>query len=130
MSDRALVGNAADIKQVKKAKQYEKQQTERERTDLQNVLDSVSGRRFVWKQLSDAGVFRLSYVPGDSHSTAFNEGRRNQGLALLLAVQSLDPTLYHRMAKEAHDLEEAFAIQPSEPTDQKQQPATTEEDES
>lgn len=125
-----MVGNAADVKQVKKAKQYEKHREERERTDLQAILDTVHGRRFVWKQLSDAGVFRLSYVPGDSHSTAFNEGRRNQGLALLLAVQQLDPTLYHLMAKEAHDLEQAFTIQPSDPVDTKTRTVETQEDES
>jgi hypothetical protein len=79
--------------------------------------------------LSDAGVFRLSYAPSDSHSTAFNEGRRNQGLALLLAIQSLDPTLYHRMAKEAHDLEQAYIVKPNE-AEPKPQPADTEEDES
>lgn len=129
MSDRALVGNAADIKQVKKAKQYDKQLKELERTDLLAILDTVHGRRFVWKQLSDAGVFRLSYTPGDSHSTAFNEGRRNQGLSLLLDVQRLDPTLYHRMAQEAHDLEQAYTVRPNE-AEPKPQPAETEEDES
>lgn len=128
MSDRALVGNAADAKQVKKAKQYDKQLKELERTDLLTILDTVQGRRFVWKQLSDAGVFRLSYTPGDSHGTAFNEGRRNQGLSLLLDVQRLDPTLYHRMAKEAHDLEEAYSIRPEE-AEPKKPTAETEEDE-
>lgn len=129
MSDRALVGNASDVKQVKKAKQYEKQKAEIERADLEGILGTVHGRRFVWKQLCDAGVFRLSFVPGSTDSTAFNEGRRNQGLALLLAVQSLDPTLYHTMAKEAQDFEQSFTVRPPE-QDTKQHTAETEENES
>lgn len=128
MSDRALVGNAADQKQVKRAKQYEKQASERERADLLTVLDSVQGRRFVWKCLCDAGVFRLSHVPGDSHSTAFHEGRRSQGLALTLAIQQLNPSLYHRMAQEAHDLEHAYSAPKAD--DPEPHTADTQEDES
>ena len=122
-----MVGNAADVKQVRKAKQYEKQRAEIERADLQTVLDSVQGRRFVWKLLCDAGVFRLSFVPGGTDSTAFNEGRRNQGLALLLSIQQLDHTLYHRMATEAQDLEHAY--NPPKP-EHKQADTDTEETES
>jgi hypothetical protein len=128
MSDRALVGNAADVKQVRKAKQYEKQRAEIDRADLEQVLSLQAGRRFIWKQLADAGVFRLSYA-GDSHATAFNEGRRNQGLALLLAVQQLDPKLYHVMAQEAQDFEQAYTVRPPE-QDTKQHTAETEENES
>jgi len=100
--------NAADPKQVKRARQHDKLALERDRTDLQHVLETQQGRRFLWKLLSDCGVFRLSFQYGDAQSTAFNEGRRGVGLALMVAIQDLDPTLYHRMAKEAHDLEQAY----------------------
>lgn len=106
VTDRALVGNAADPRQVKAAKKQEKANRERERADLQNILESVQGRRFIWKYLRDAGVFRLSFLPGDSHSTAFHEGRRSQGLSLMLDVMQLDPLLYFKMAKEAQELEQ------------------------
>jgi len=106
MAHEKLVGNAADPKQVKSAKRIEQARSDRERADLQTVLGSEQGRREYWKQLSEAGLYRLSYVHGDSHATAFNEGRRNQGLALLLRIQQLDPTMLYRMAKEAADLEQ------------------------
>src|SRR3990172_11340064 len=104
--DHMLVKKAADPKQVKRARQADKLALDRERDDLTQVLSTLQGRRFVWKILSDCGVFRLSYQFGDAQNTAFNEGRRGIGLALMVAIQGLDPTWYHRMAKEAHDLEE------------------------
>jgi hypothetical protein len=106
MSERAWVGNAADPKQVKKAKQLDRQRAERERTDLESILSTVGGRRFLWKQLSDAGIFAISLRVGQPDLTAFNEGRRQQGLQLLMEIQALNPDYYHRMAKEAHDLNE------------------------
>ena len=106
--DRPLVKNAADARDVKRARQHDKWALERERTDLAHVLETPQGRRFLWKLLSDCGVFKLSFQYGDAQSTAFHEGSRRIGLALMVAIQELDPTLYHRMAKEAHDLEEAY----------------------
>lgn len=109
MTERTLVGNAADPKQIKRARQHEKHAIERERLDLATVLGSAQGRRFVWKQLCDAGVFRLSFTPGvDPHTAAFYEGRRAGGLELMVAINAFDPRLYHQMAKEAHDLEQAY----------------------
>lgn len=128
MTDRALVGNAADPRQVKAAKKQERQNREREQTDLQTILESEQGRRFIWKQLCDAGVFRLSFIPGDSHSTAFHEGRRNQGLALMLAVNQLDPMLYFRMAKEAQDVERMTTNMPKDKPIDTQQAETGEEE--
>ena len=109
MSARTLVGNAADPAQVKRARQHEKHAIERERLDLATVLGSVQGRRFVWGLLCDAGVFRLSFTPGcEAQTAAFYEGKRSGGLALMVSINALDPMLYHRMAKEAHDLEQAY----------------------
>ena len=123
------MGNAADPKQVKAAKKQERQNREREQADLQSVLSSVQGRRFVWKLLSDAGVFRISHSAGDSHSTAFNEGRRNQGLSLLLAIHELDPLLYFTMAKEAQELEQLMRnTQPKEKPHDTQQAETGDEE--
>lgn len=128
MSERALVGNAADVKQVKKAKQYEKLQADRERADLRTILESESGRRDKWKELCDAGIFRLSYVPGDSHATAFNEGRRSHGLTIFHAITQIDPALLYKMAKEAQDLERAYNPEPK--SEQKQAETEQEETES
>lgn len=104
-----LIKNAADPQQLKRAGRIETQRAERDRADLQNVVSSEQGRRFVWKLLCESAVFQQSFVQGAADLTAFNEGRRRIGLGLMLDLAAIDPTLYHRMAKEAHDLEEAEA---------------------
>ena len=97
------MSNAADPRAIRKAKQSEKQRRDRDRKDLRDVLSTVQGRRFVWKQLEQSGVFRLSIAFGEPQRTDFNEGRRSLGLALMADIHALDPALYVQMATEAHD---------------------------
>lgn len=78
-------------------------QLEQERKDLRAVLSTAEGRRFIWKMLGDAGVFRSSFVVGSPDTTAFNEGARNFGLVLLGAIMSDAPDKYLIMQKEAID---------------------------
>ena len=106
MTDRAFISNAADPKQVKKAKQRDRHAAYRNQADLEWVLSTVQGRRFLWEELSECGVFTTSFVPGQADYTAFNEGQRQRGLKLLLRIQGVNPTLYHTMATEASALAE------------------------
>lgn len=76
-------------------------QRDQERKDLRAVMKTAEGRRFIWKMLGDAGVFRSSFVAGSSDATAFNEGARNYGLALLGDIMNDAPEKYLTMQKEA-----------------------------
>jgi len=58
------------------------------------------GRRVVWRLLSDAGVFRAS-MAATPELTAFNEGRRATGLALLADISRLCPERFAEMQLEA-----------------------------
>lgn len=107
---KALVGNAADPEQVKRAGQKEREARAWELTDLRQVLSTPQGRRFVWKYLCLCGVFRSS-VDHDPNMVYFHEGRREIGLALMADVVEADPAAYQLMADEAR-LEE----QKREPT--------------
>lgn len=71
-----------------------------EDTDLEWLMGTQQGRRLVWRLLSMAGVFRLSYAGADTHATAFAEGARNIGLFWLGEIQRLAPGLYGTMTKE------------------------------
>jgi hypothetical protein len=68
--------------------------------DIRWVLSNTKGRRVLWFILSLCGVFRASYVPKDSTQTAFNEGRRDVGLRLLLEIQTANPKAYSQMEDE------------------------------
>lgn len=79
--------------------QTEQQKREaQDRIDLiRSVLSTPHGRRFVFGLIRDnnkTGVLCAAYVPGDTHATAFNEGRRSIGHALMVEVYQCAPDLF------------------------------------
>lgn len=93
--------------QAARAEKAERQEREaRDAIDeLLWLMSDPRGRRFMWRQLSDLGVYRLSYVQGDFATTAFNEGQRNVGLKLLSQVMQHCPARFTEMQKEAKSYE-------------------------
>ena len=65
------------------------------------LMSDPRGRRFVWRLLQGFGVYQLSYVPGDPAHSAFNEGRRNEGLKLMSQIMEHCPARFTEMQKEA-----------------------------
>lgn len=65
------------------------------------LMSDPRGRRFIWRQLDGFGVYRLSYVQGDPAHSAFNEGRRNEGLKLMSQILEHCPARFTEMQKEA-----------------------------
>jgi hypothetical protein len=68
--------------------------------DLEWLMGSKRGRRVMWRLLTNAGVYRLSYTSGDAGATAFNEGQRNQGLRLLGLIMAHVSEAYASMVQE------------------------------
>lgn len=91
-----ILGTDAD-----NAKLNEEQRKQRERDfgDVRRVLSLPEGRRFIWKQLAEAGIFHASFT-ANSNQTAFQEGRRDRGLALLQLVNAADPDAFAQMQRE------------------------------
>lgn len=96
------MSNAASPRDVKKAKQNERFTRRAELADLREVLSLPGGRRHVWRLLTQAGVFRQSFVQGAADCTVFNEGRRSMGLSLMADVMAVNPEIYVKMAQEAN----------------------------
>ena len=94
-----LVKNAADKDQVKTAKKKEKSREENDKMDIQHILSSINGRRFLWGILQFCGVFETSFNQ-NTNQTMFNEGQRNVGLRLLSKIQEADAAAYITMVKE------------------------------
>lgn len=87
--------------QAKRRQQQEDAQLQDD-TDLRALMAGAQGRRFVWRIISRAaGTFDTSFA-GEAHaSSAFNEGRRSIGIALMRETQKLAPMSYVEMLSEA-----------------------------
>ena len=110
MSDTPVI-NASFPAVVARAGKIEKSQREQEIDDVKAVMSSVSGRAFIWRLLERGGVFRCSYVGGDSHATTFNEGIRSSALATMSDVMEACPDLYQIMTTEAQQRKRLVELQ-------------------
>lgn len=88
--------------------QREAEEQAREKAKLQEKLDLEAllwvmrdkrGRRFIWGLLSRSGTLRLSFHT-NALTMAFNEGTRNEGLALTAKLMEHAPDVYMTMLKE------------------------------
>ena len=67
--------------------------------DVRRLMGSKWGRRFVWRLLSKAGVFRPSFNV-NAMTMAFNEGYRKFGTELLEQIHLHALELHDQMVKE------------------------------
>lgn len=93
--------NLADPRSVRKSKQKEQLTRQRELDDLKAVCANPAGRRFVFQQLQESGVFGLVFDAANPQMNAFYEGRRSMGVTLLANLNEVDPMLYPQMVKDA-----------------------------
>lgn len=98
----SLVKNAADAKQVKKAKKKEEYKREDEIEDLRKVLSDPCGRRTLWRYLSFCGVFKYGFEENDRYE-AFMSGQRNVGGYIIGDLQDVDPGLFGQLSKEMQE---------------------------
>lgn len=90
---RAAVRNAADPKQVRRAEIEERFRAERDAQDLNAILSTPPGRRFLRRLLVDiAGINRSTYTNGPTgkgSDPTFLEGMRNVGLMVLAEINAV-----------------------------------------
>jgi hypothetical protein len=70
--------------------------------DVKWLMSNKRGRRIVYRLLERAGVWRLSFHT-NALQMAFNEGTRNEGLAMLAKLGEHCPEMYSLMLKEHKD---------------------------
>lgn len=78
-----------------------KRKKAREISDLGRTLETAQGRRLVWGILARANLFASSFVKGDSHAAAFNEGWRVNALDLFVRIMDNYPDRFTQMWREA-----------------------------
>lgn len=70
-----------------------------ELADVQELLKTAAGRRYLWRMLGLAGVYQSSFS-SDAMQMARSEGRRELGLVVLADITDADPNAYTTMLKE------------------------------
>jgi hypothetical protein len=101
MTDKSLVKNAADEKQVKKAKQKEKSKRDFEIEDMKAVLRTAEGRRFIWRILEQCNVFGSIWHP--SAAIHHNAGKQDLGHFLMGEVSEAGDDFLFIMMKENYN---------------------------
>jgi hypothetical protein len=100
--DFALVRNAADPEQVRKASVVERELLDLQDDDLRAVMATADGRRFIWRTLGYCGMYRESFVPGrPAHDLFHAAGQRSVGLWINAQLFRVCPEQYLLMQSEA-----------------------------
>jgi len=99
MTKKAYVGNASDKEQVKKAGTKEYLREKQKKEDLQAILGSVEGRRFLWSVLEKCGVFQSIWTP--SAQIHYLAGQQDIGHWLMAQIVDADQDAFLKMQKEA-----------------------------
>ena len=79
----------------------QKLQMQQDAADFKWIMSNKRGRRYIWRLLEKAGVFRSSFT-GNS-ATFFNEGQRNLGLSVLAMIHEHTPDAYTLMLNEQRE---------------------------
>jgi len=97
------MNNPTDLEQQESLRREEQQRLRvlalQENEDLKWLMGSKRGRRIMHRLLERAGVFQLSFNT-NAMTMAFNEGRRNEGLALTNKLMAACPEQWALMLKE------------------------------
>lgn len=71
----------------------------REVEDLRWLMAHAQGRRFIWRLLDRAGIYRTSFNSSGS-VMAMNEGRREMGLFVLAEITEAAPESFLKLLRE------------------------------
>ena len=91
--------DTGDVKQVNKKKSKRQAKRDQELDDLRNILDAAGGRNFLWRLLTECGVYHSSFSI-EALEMAHNEGKRQMGLWALEEIFDASPHTYALMQKE------------------------------
>lgn len=103
------ITNAADPKQVKEASRKEKNLIQDHLKDLEEIMSSQTGRRFISFILDFCEVEKTSF----NHSGSmlyFNEGKKNFAYYLMDKIKTNFIDLFHQMEREKIQREETTNV--------------------
>ncbi|TSA28590.1 hypothetical protein D4R71_00360 [bacterium] len=83
----------------KKLTEAQRRVRQKEIDDVRKILKTPEGRRDYWRRMGKCGILRSSFTP-NSNQTAFNEGKREIGLDILIDINEADCSAFARMQNE------------------------------
>jgi hypothetical protein len=98
-TDKPLVKNAADSKQVKAAKNKEKDLRYFELEDIRKALRSEGGRKVFWRILEYCHVFS-SVKDNNALNMSYNSGQQDVGHFIMSEILEADENLFFKMQVE------------------------------
>lgn len=99
---RALVANAADEQQVRKAARSEKWLAERRANDWRAVVALPEGRRVLWSLLDQCNVFKS--IMETNARIYYNAGVQDFGHTIIKEITAADPQAWIQMQIEAGEV--------------------------
>lgn len=97
---KALVRNAGDPDQVKRAKAAERFMLDNAVSDLSHLLSQPQGRRFFSRFLAECGTM-VSVFNGHGSLMAYNAGRQDVGFRVLGEITQANPQAWILMQQES-----------------------------
>ncbi len=104
--DRALVRNAADPQQVRRAERKTRDLERQYLEALREVMHTYAGRHVMRTQLEHAGIFRSIWDP--SSRIHYNAGQQDAGHRLQAELVQADEDAYELMEREARARQKAL----------------------
>lgn len=96
-----MVTNAADAKQVRKARKTQRRTRAQELEDLREVLKGQAGRRVFWRVLKQCGTFESAMGMNDA-LTNYNAGRQDIGHFVLAEITAAQPDIVPQLMQQAY----------------------------
>lgn len=91
----------AEEQATRKQAELQKAKRDKDKADFKWLMGQQQGRRFIWRLLELAGVFRTTFRA--DNEMAFLEGMRNMGVILMADIHEVCPEKYFVMVKEHQD---------------------------
>ena len=100
MARRPVTDNTVDPRKQRLARKEEKRRRNDELEDLQSVLATESGRRFVWRMLGYCAVFESIWEP--NAKIHHNAGRQDVGHFLMAEIKEADEGAFLTLMQESY----------------------------
>lgn len=100
MADLPVITDTTDKKQIRTGKRLVSKRDHAELGDLRSLLQLPPGRRFIYRVLSQCGIYHDNFTP-DALVMAKLAGERGIGLWLLRELDKIDPGMIIQLMREA-----------------------------